>query len=61
MTYVRYKRKTERYLMEEWADRRWPAIILRPGDVYGPFDRTSYALIFRGIEKVIPFIVGHGR
>jgi len=58
--YTRYKVRTERMFLDEWKRTGLPVVILRPGDVYGPNDRTSCAKILRGCERGVPLIVGHG-
>jgi len=61
LPYTRQKKRTEQFLLSEHAERGLPVIILRPGDVYGPNDRTTCAQILRGCERGVPLIVGHGR
>jgi nucleoside-diphosphate-sugar epimerase len=61
MPYARAKKKAEAYLREITKSAGLPLVILRPGDTYGPYDRTTCARIIRGIERGIPVIVGHGR
>jgi len=61
LPYTRQKKRAERFLLSEHAERGLPVVILRPGDVYGPNDRTTCAQIFRGCERGVPLIVGHGR
>jgi nucleoside-diphosphate-sugar epimerase len=61
MAYVRYKAKTEEFLLEEWRSRGLPVVILRPADVYGPHDRVSSAKMLHAIERGIPVIVGRGQ
>lgn len=61
MPYARAKKKTEAYLLEKAGSDRLPVVILRPGDTYGPNDRTALDKILRGAEKGVPIIVGHGR
>lgn len=58
--YVRHKVRTENELRDEHAQRGFPAVILRPGDVYGRNDRVTCARILRSIEKGMPFIAGRG-
>ncbi len=60
LPYTRYKIRSEEYFLEQWKTRRLPVVILRPGDVYGPNDRTSCALILKGCEDGAPLIVGRG-
>ncbi len=61
LPYTRQKKRTERFLLSEHTERGLPVVILRPGDVYGPNDRTTCAQILRGCERGVPLIVGHGR
>ncbi len=61
LAYTRQKKRTEQFLLAEHAERKLPVVILRPGDVYGPNDRTTCAQIIRGCERGVPLIVGHGR
>jgi len=60
LKYTRYKIKTEQLFLGEWKDHGLPIVILRPGDVYGPNDRTSCAKILRACERGVGLIVGHG-
>ncbi len=61
LPYVRAKKKTEAYLMERMRSDRLPLVILRPGDTYGPNDRTSCEKILRGVERRLPIVVGSGK
>jgi nucleoside-diphosphate-sugar epimerase len=61
MPYSRAKKKTEAYLREKMKSAGLPLVIVRPGDTYGPNDRTTCARVIGGIEKGIPVIVGRGR
>ena len=61
LPYVRHKIRTENELRDQHAGRGFPAVILRPGDVFGPNDRVTCANILRGCERGAPLIVGHGR
>jgi nucleoside-diphosphate-sugar epimerase len=61
--YVPYnctKKKTEAYLVDQYRAGGFPVVILRPGDVYGPRDRTSCELMLQAAERNIPLIVGRG-
>jgi nucleoside-diphosphate-sugar epimerase len=61
--YVPYnymKKKVEAYLLEQYRDDGFPVVILRPGDVYGPRDRTSCELMLQAAERNVPLIVGRG-
>jgi nucleoside-diphosphate-sugar epimerase len=59
--YVRAKRRTENFLLEKVKEAGLPVVILRPGDTYGPNDRTTCDKILRGIERGVPIIVSSGR
>jgi len=61
LPYVRHKIRTENELRDLHATRGFPAVILRPGDVFGPNDRVTCAHLLRGCERGAPLIVGHGR
>jgi len=61
LPYARYKMKTEKYLFEAHRKHGFPVIILRPADVYGPYDRTSCVHMLKAIEDGVPPIVGHGQ
>ncbi len=61
--YVPYnytKKLTEAYLLRQHRDSGFPVVILRPGDVYGPRDRTSCELMLQAAERNVPLIVGRG-
>lgn len=60
LPYTRFKKKTEKYFLEQSKKYRLPLVILRPSDVYGPNDRTSCALMLKGIKQGVPLIIGHG-
>jgi len=59
--YVRHKIRTENELLDEHAVRGFPAVILRPGDVFGPYDRVTSAKLLLGSEAGLPLVAGHGR
>jgi len=61
MPYVRSKKRTEAYFLDEYAGRGFPVVILRPSDVYGPNDRTSCLPILKGMDAGKFPYVGHGR
>jgi nucleoside-diphosphate-sugar epimerase len=61
LPYVNFKVKTENFLQELHNEHRFPIVILRPADVYGPNDRTSCVPILKGIEDGYPVIVGGGK
>jgi len=61
--YVPYnytKKMVEAYLLKLYRDSGFPVVILRPGDVYGPRDRTSCELMLEAAERNVPLIVGRG-
>jgi nucleoside-diphosphate-sugar epimerase len=61
--YVPYnyaKRLVETYLLEQYRAGGFPVVILRPGDVYGPRDRTSCELMLQAAQRNVPLIVGRG-
>jgi nucleoside-diphosphate-sugar epimerase len=61
--YVPYhymKKRTEAYLFKQFRQFGFPLVILRPGDVYGPRDRTSCEPMLKAAEKNVPLIVGRG-
>ena len=61
--YVPYnavKKQVEAYLLEQHRRSAFPAVILRPGDVYGPRDRTSCELMLQAAQRNVPLIVGRG-
>jgi nucleoside-diphosphate-sugar epimerase len=61
LPYTRAKKKTEAFFFEKARRDGLPVVILRPGDVFGPNDRTSCSKIMHGCERGIPLIVGRGR
>jgi nucleoside-diphosphate-sugar epimerase len=61
MPYVRAKKRAEAYLREKMKSDRLPLVIIRPGDTYGPNDRTACDKILRGAERGVPIIVGSGK
>jgi nucleoside-diphosphate-sugar epimerase len=61
LSYVRHKIRTENELRDEHAQRGFPAVILRPGDVYGPYDRVTCAKVLEAGEKGLPLVAGSGR
>ena len=61
LPYVRHKIKTESFLRDLYKTEDFPMVILRPGDVYGPNDRTSCLKMFEAIERGMPMITGSGR
>jgi 2-alkyl-3-oxoalkanoate reductase len=61
LAYARHKVKTEAFLVDQWKTSGLPVVILRPGDIFGPYDRVTSAKMLRGIERGIPLLVGSGR
>jgi nucleoside-diphosphate-sugar epimerase len=61
MPYARAKKRAEAYLLEKAKSDGLPVVILRPGDTYGPNDRTTCDKILRAAERGVPLRVGHGR
>jgi nucleoside-diphosphate-sugar epimerase len=61
MPYARAKKSDRAYLLEKAGSDRLPVVILRPGDTYGPNDRTALNKILRAAERGVPITVGHGR
>lgn len=59
--YVCAKQATEALLRERSRDEGLPLVILRPTDVYGPYDRTTSLRVLQGIEDGWPAIAGTGR
>jgi nucleoside-diphosphate-sugar epimerase len=61
LPYTRYKVKAEEFLLDEWKNHRLPVVILRPGDIFGPFDRLTSREMLKASERGHPLIVGGGR
>ena len=59
--YVRSKKKTEEKLLSMHNGGKFPVVILRPADVFGPNDRVTCAHLLKGIEDGVPVIVGGGK
>lgn len=59
--YVRHKIRAENELRDWQASRGFPAVILRPGDVFGPNDRITCARLLQGCEKGMPLVAGRGQ
>jgi nucleoside-diphosphate-sugar epimerase len=59
--YVRHKIRTECELRDQHAVRRFPVVILRPGDVFGPNDRVTCARVLQSSEQGVPLVAGRGR
>ncbi|MBN2552573.1 MAG: NAD(P)-dependent oxidoreductase [Spirochaetales bacterium] len=60
LPYIHMKKKTETFLMERFRQTGFPVVIMRPGDVYGPRDRTSCEIMLRGAERSQLVVVGKG-
>jgi nucleoside-diphosphate-sugar epimerase len=60
LPYTRAKRAAEEFLLEQHRETGFPVIILRPGDVFGPNDRTTSLKLLRAIEGGVPPIVSGG-
>jgi len=60
LPYVKAKQAAEAVVREHVRDLGLPAVILRPTDVYGPFDRTTSVRILEAIEDGWPAIAGTG-
>jgi len=61
LPYVRCKKKTEEKLLSMHNGNKFPVVILRPADVFGPNDRITCAHLLKGIEDGVPVIVGGGK
>jgi len=61
LPYVRHKIRTECELRDQHRSRGFPAVILRPGDVFGPNDRVTCARILKSCERGLPLVAGRGR
>jgi 2-alkyl-3-oxoalkanoate reductase len=59
--YNRMKMSAEAVLRELHRARGLPLVILRPGDVYGPRDRTSCEHMMKAAEDGVPLRIGTGR
>ncbi len=59
--YVRHKIRTESELRDQHATSGFPAVILRPGDVFGPYDRVTSAKLMQSCERGMPLVAGRGR
>jgi nucleoside-diphosphate-sugar epimerase len=60
LPYCRMKKLTEQLLRDRHGETGFPVVILRPGDVYGPRDRTSCRRMLDAAAKGAPLIVGRG-
>jgi nucleoside-diphosphate-sugar epimerase len=61
LPYTRHKVRTESELRDLHAVYGFPAVLLRPGDVFGPNDRVSSARILQSVDQGVPLVVGRGR
>jgi nucleoside-diphosphate-sugar epimerase len=59
--YVRHKMRTESELRDRHATYRFPVVILRPGDVFGPNDRITCARVLQRCDQGLPLVAGRGR
>jgi nucleoside-diphosphate-sugar epimerase len=59
--YNRMKMRAEEHLLSLYRREGLPVVILRPGDVYGPRDRTSCEQMMQAAEKGVPLRVGSGK
>jgi 2-alkyl-3-oxoalkanoate reductase len=59
--YTRYKKKSEEVFLGLHRSNGLPVVILRPGDIFGPRDRTTLVKILQGLEAGYPLVVGKGR
>lgn len=59
--YVSAKQQAEELLRQLHRTSGLPVVILRPADVYGPFDRTSILPMCRSLERGLPLTVGTGQ
>jgi nucleoside-diphosphate-sugar epimerase len=60
LPYSRAKEMTELFLTEEHRRHGLPVVILRPGDVFGPNDRTVGGRLLESIDGGMPTIIGTG-
>jgi nucleoside-diphosphate-sugar epimerase len=60
LPYVRHKVRTENELRDLRIVHGFPAVILRPGDVFGPNDRITSARLLQSVERGLPLIAGRG-
>lgn len=61
LAYTRNKKKGEEFFLGLWKSDGLPVVIIRPGDVYGPRDRTTLVKLIQALESGYPLIVGKGR
>jgi nucleoside-diphosphate-sugar epimerase len=60
LPYGRMKIETEKFLFARHRETGFPVVILRPGDVYGPRDRTSCKRMLDATRMGIPIRIGTG-
>ena len=58
--YTRYKRMSDELFLARWKTDGLPVVILRPGDVLGPRDRTTLVKLIQALEAGHPLIAGRG-
>ena len=58
--YAFFKKKTEVFLQNLHQNDQLKLVIIRPGDVYGPRDRTSCMQMLDTAKRGVPLIVGNG-
>jgi 2-alkyl-3-oxoalkanoate reductase len=61
LPYTRAKKKTEAFVRQAAERDGLPVVIIRPGDVYGPNDRTTSVHLLDGTERGFPLTVAHGQ
>ena len=59
--YCRTKREAEALVMEAFEQNKIAATIVRPGDIFGPGDRTSLLKMAKYLEKGNMALLGGGR
>lgn len=60
LPYTRWKIAAERHFLARWKQGGLPVVVLRPGDVFGPYDRVTSARVLRSRERGVPLVVGRG-
>ena len=61
MPYVVYKRLAEEFLLERHRQHGLPLVILRPADVFGPYDRVTTMPLLDTLGRGVPILVGAGK
>ena len=59
--YMDTKALSERMVRDAWAMGRLPALVIRPGDVYGPASEPWVRRPLEMMRKGLPVLVGRGR